>query len=488
MQQDAIMEYIYDKLRNYSESGYYGFHMPGHKRNRMRIETDLPYEIDITEIDGFDDLHHASGIIREGEMRAAELYGAEETHYLVNGSTVGLLSAVMGCTKPGDRVLVARNCHKSVYNAIYMNDLKPVYVYPDLIPGTAICGPVKAEQVAALLNEWNDVKAVIITSPTYDGVVSDVRTLADEVHRYGVPLILDEAHGAHFGFHPYFPENGNMLGADLVIHSLHKTMPSLTQTALIHLNGNLVDREPVRRYLHMLQSSSPSYILMAAIDESIRMVSARREEMFGQYVSLLEGTRERLSVLEHLHLFDYSSYDRSKLLIDTSKSAIIAGGEIKKYTGKLLSDDLRRDYLIEMEMSLPGYTVGMTSVCDTKEGMDRLVGALYEIDGKLANRFMSERNPAKPLGLSVDKTGNRRVYSMREIDKFTNNKISVLYADAEGTIAMEFAYVYPPGIPLVTPGERISAYTAELLQSYADDGFDIEGTKTKGKIEVLENG
>ena len=267
------MEHLYDKLMAYSISGHYGFHMPGHKRNTALLGTGLPYGLDITEIDGFDDLHHARGIIREGQECAAKLYHADESHYLVNGSTVGLLSAILGSTRPGDRVIIARNCHKSVYNAIFLNDLKPVYIYPDMIPGTDICGPVSAAQAAALIREYPDAKAVIITSPTYDGIVSDVAAIAEEAHKNGIPLILDEAHGAHFGFHPYFPKNGNQLGADLVIHSLHKTMPSLTQTALLHMNGELADRDNVRRYLHMLQSSSPSYILMASIDQCIRLIS-----------------------------------------------------------------------------------------------------------------------------------------------------------------------------------------------------------------------
>ena len=166
------MEHLYDKLKAYSISGHYGFHMPGHKRNTSLLGTGLPYGLDITEID--DDLHHARGIIREGQERAAKLYHADESHYLVNGSTVGLLSAILGSTRPGDRVIVARNCHKSVYNAIFLNDLKPVYIYPDMVPGTDICGPVSADQAAALTREYPDAKAVIITSPTYDGIVQGV--------------------------------------------------------------------------------------------------------------------------------------------------------------------------------------------------------------------------------------------------------------------------------------------------------------------------
>mgnify|MGYP005761843149 FL=1 len=201
------MERLYVKLKEYSASDYYPFHMPGHKRNPLITGADLPYEIDITEIDGFDDLHHASSILKGAEERAARAYRAEETHYLINGSTAGILSAVLGCSERGRKILIARNCHKSVYNAVYLNELHPVYVYPEFDERTGLNGEIRPEKVARILKSEQDICAVVITSPTYDGVVSDVRMISDIAHEKGIPLIVDEAHGAHFGFHPYFPEN-----------------------------------------------------------------------------------------------------------------------------------------------------------------------------------------------------------------------------------------------------------------------------------------
>ena len=462
--------------------------MPGHKRSARLTGASLPYDIDITEIEGFDDLHHAEGILREAQERAASVYHAEETHYLINGSTAGLLSAVLGSTSRGERILMARNCHKSVYNAVLHNELEPVYLYPRLLDGTELNDQVFPEDVGHLLDENPDIKVTIITSPTYDGIVSDIKGIADAVHRRGGILILDEAHGAHFGFHPYFPKNGNQLGADLVIHSLHKTLPSLTQTALLHINGELVDRDNVRRYLHMLQSSSPSYVLMASIDQCIRMICEKREELFGRYVSLLEDTREKLGTMKRLALFETADYDRGKILIRTADAGLKSGKKIIKYTGKQLSEQLRDEYAIELEMALRNYAVAMTSVCDTDRGMDRLVCALHEIDGKLAKYTSKDVNPANSIKNETFSVENTYEMSMREINKFINTRINVPYAEAEGFIATEFAYVYPPGIPLAVPGERISHRTAEVLQNYADFGFDIEGTRLKGKIEVLKNG
>lgn len=482
------MAYLYDKLKEYSKSGCYGFHMPGHKRNGGLIGAELPYSLDITEIDGFDDLHHSHGILKEAQERAAQVYGADETHFLVNGSTSGILSAVLGCTQPGDTILMARNCHKSVYNAVCLNGLSPVYIYPEILPGTEINGAVSAAQAEALLDQHPDVRAMVITSPTYDGVVSDVRALAGLAHSRGIPLILDEAHGAHFGFHPYFPQNGNELGADIVIHSLHKTLPSLTQTALLHMNGDIADRRSVRKYLHMLQSSSPSYILMASIDECIRLLAEKKEELFDGYTRLLDGARSELACMKHLKLFESEIYDRSKLVIDVSNAGLIDREETKKYTGKQLSADLRETYLLQMEMAAPDYVIAMTSPGDTEQGIERLIKALFEIDGKLAKIDNNESLRAYQTGEKGISCRNDQVYPPREMDKFTNKAKSVSFMDSEGAIAAEYAYVYPPGIPLAVPGERISGKTVESLTQYERLGFNIEGTQIRGKIEVLENG
>lgn len=518
------MEYLYKKLKDYASSGYYGFHMPGHKRSGALTGAELPYDIDITEIEGFDDLHHAGGILKQAQNRAASVYHAEETHYLVNGSTVGILSAILGSTRRGDRVLMARNCHRSVYNAVLLNELEPVYIYPELLEGTELNGHISPEKTARLLEENPDIKVTVITSPTYDGVVSDIRNIANIVHKRGGILILDEAHGAHFGFHPDFPENGNMQGADVVIHSLHKTLPALTQTALLHLNRKRVDRKGVRRYLHMLQSSSPSYVLMAGIDECVRVLEESHKGIFDQYTQLLRQTRKRLGMLHNLKLVEADVYDMSKIVISTAGCIIKDEEEIKKFTGKDLYNILNDKYFLQMEMAAASYAIAMTSPADTEEGMDRLVSALTEIDGKLAKDIDDEGNNAKireRTGLNLADAALETAESLRDVwtenkQIYTPSQAVWLKEEAEegsfkeaegdtagncqgkteyvslpecaGRVALEYAYIYPPGIPLIVPGERISAGTADQLQRYEAAGLQIEGTELRGKIEVLANG
>lgn len=470
------MTELYDRLHQYSNSDYYGFHMPGHKRNAERFGSGLPYGIDITEIEEFDDLHHPDGILKKAQEEASRVYGAGETRFLVNGSTAGILSAILGCTRKGDQVLVGRNCHKSVYHAIYMNELEPVYLYPGFRPDIQLNTEISVSAVKAALNEHSRVKAVILVSPTYDGVVSDIRGIAGAVHKRGIPLIVDEAHGAHFGFHPYFPESALRQGADVVIHSLHKTLPALTQTALLHVEGDLADRERIFRYLDMLQSSSPSYVLMAGIDRCIHLLGERQEKLFAPYVEGLEKLRQRLVHLEKISLAETEHYDRSKLVLS------VAGADM---TGRELYLRLLETYHLQLEMAAGSYALAMTSVGDTEEGFRRLGDALEEID-----RSAGER-PAGAAGFTGALPKNETVLTSARMEEQSGEKESVRKLPLEecaGHVSTEYAYLYPPGIPVIVPGERISRESVEMLLTSRSQGFSLEGMEEEGSIRVWING
>lgn len=482
------MEHLYDKLVKYSVSDYYGFHMPGHKRQQITGAEKLPYEIDITEIEGFDDLHHAEDLFINLQEYAAEVFHAEETHYLVNGSTVGLLSAVLGCTGYGDRILMARNCHKSVYNAVDLNGLIPEYVYPEFDETTDLNGEIRAEKIEQILekdrgmNREAGIKAVVITSPTYDGVVSDIERISEVVHKYGIPLIVDEAHGAHFGFHEYFPQNANVRGADIVIHSLHKTLPSLTQTALLHINGRYADRERIRNYLHMLQSSSPSYILMASIDECVRGMDECREEIMDTYVECLQQARERLKQLKNIKLIEAEHYDRSKIVLSV-KNLKNTNGEV--LNGKLFQEMLR-SYHLEMEMASGSYVIAMTGPGDTQEGMDRLVQAVMEIDKNILCEELSGNDEDHTIkNISYEMIPLEQAYSSFEAGRMEGE--SVKWNEASGRISLEYVYLYPPGIPMIVPGERITSTIVQKMVKYKEMGFSIEGLSQENCLLVARN-
>ena len=260
---------LYDKLKNYSKSGIYPFHMPGHKRTDITEEGIIPYNIDITEIHDFDNLHSPNGVIDEIQKKAAKLYNAKNAFILINGSTGGILSAIRSMTNQGDKILMARNCHKSVYNSAELFNLNVDYIFPDTDSRYNILTSVSPCDIEDKLTKHNDeIRLVIITSPTYEGVVSDIKSISEICHKHGAKLLVDEAHGAHFPFSDSFPDEALNCGADAAVLSLHKTLPSLTQTALLITNDSELS-EILAENLAVFETSSPSYILMSSIEKCL---------------------------------------------------------------------------------------------------------------------------------------------------------------------------------------------------------------------------
>ncbi len=381
--------YLDQTLIEYSQSDIYPFHMPGHKRQPLGEWT--PEQIDITEIAGFDDLHHAEGILREGQERLARVFGADESFYLVNGSTAGNLAAICGCVERGGRLLVAANCHKSVYDAAFLAEARIMPLEPEWADAAwGVPGSVDPAQVADMLAAYPDTRAVVITSPTYDGVVSDVRAIADIAHARGIPLIVDAAHGAHFGFSDGFPPKAIALGADLSVESLHKTLPAYTQSAALHLMRTpWVDAERVRRYLDIFQSTSPSYVLMAGIDRCVRMVeedaaryrdpATRTDSRLGQWEERLARFYRDSEGLANVRVFPADAASRPGVF-QRDPSRILISAAAVGLSGPRLYDLLLEGYRLQMERSAERYVLALTSPMDTDEGFTRLTRALEEID------------------------------------------------------------------------------------------------------------
>lgn len=495
---EANKESLYEKLKIYGKSDAYPFHMPGHKRNTKlmkelmdRDQLFLPYEIDITEIDGFDNLHHAEGILLEAQKRAAALYGAGQSFYLINGSTCGLLASIFACTDQHGKILMARNCHKAVYHAVELRELQTIYLYPqkyqikdpqekNIWTGKSeINGVISPKDVENTLRENKDIQAVVITSPTYDGIVSDVEAIAQIVHKYEKILIVDEAHGAHFGFHPYFPENSLKKGADLVIHSLHKTLPSMTQTALLHVNKEAEKlTEQVKKYLDIFETSSPSYVFMAGMDQCVQLIKERGDELFEAYAEKLEQFREEIKDVPHIHLLPLQNHEK----MDSGKLIIAADG----MNGQELADLLRKGYQLEMEMAAAGYVIALTSIADTQEGFDRLKNALIHISKTISTSFVEITEKNERMSREEFQQPEQ-LLTISEADKC--EKEIVTLAESKDRVCGEYIYLYPPGIPLVLPGERMTDRLITEIQNYQSMGLEIQGIKDyEGKrIEVLKN-
>lgn len=464
---------LFDKLKELEYEDILPMHMPGAKRNKELISMPDPVKIDITEVTGFDNLHHATGIIRDCAKEAARLYGADEAFLLVNGSSAGIMAAICGAAKAGDNVIVARNVHRSVINSLYLGQLNPVYIYPDMINREAgIYGEVKAEEIEAILKDRkdNDIKAVIITSPTYEGIVSDVRAIADVVHRYGAVLIVDEAHGAHFGFHEAFPVNAVRLGADAVIMSIHKTLPAFTQTALLMVNYGRIDVERIRMYWNMYQSTSPSYILMASIDNCITLLKDNAKDLFDKYVERLIKLREEIGKLKYIKLLETD---------DISKIVLIVKD------GALLSRQLREIYKIELEMASEKYVIAMTSIGDTDEGYVRFLQALRNLDNEEFDISLDSDNDSIQEYMSdIDNNVYPRIV-MSIYDALNANIDMVELEASAGCIAGDAVCIYPPGINLVNPGEVVTEDIINMLKSGKEHGLEVLGLTEDMKIKCV---
>lgn len=509
------MEHLFENLARYGEGDIYPYHMPGHKRNICGALPPEFYKMDITEIEGFDNLHQPEGILLELQKKAAALCGAEESFYLVNGSTGGILSAVSAALPPGGHILMARNCHKSAYHAAYLRNLTISYLYPEMLEKFDIFEAVTPKQVRAALEKEPDIGAVLIVSPTYEGRIADIREIAREVHQKGIPLIVDEAHGAHLGLSSEFHENSCRAGADLVIQSTHKTLPALTQTALLHVCGKRIDRRLLKRFLHIYQSSSPSYLLMASIDNALHYVEENGKTAFTEFKRQYDEMLNKLSCCRCLSFlpFDRERQDTGKLVISVKNTTI---------TGKQLYDILLNKYHLQTEMATESYVLAMFTVGDSREGYRRMTEALLEIDGRIADEMNSQsmqnpltgRNSGIGYGFKEDgaydtehDSGKSGLYDTEyDVADFglcgteynaaafgaegvkdaiplsiawDREKEYVPLTESEGRYVGEFVNLYPPGVPLLVPGEKITGDLLRRMQDWMKQGLTVQGIEIR---------
>lgn len=510
------------------------------------------YAHDFTEAKDLDDMHEPAMFIADSIAEMKKVYGTFATYMLVNGSTSGLMTAIHATCYRGDVILAARNCHKAVYNAICMLELEPEYIVPDYVDMRWRCGvnqngeqtitdgmtdasgesnrgtrekmaassevnheteekaavngeddrevsertdilgdisPDKVERaINMLITDGRKPRAVIITSPTYEGVISDIRTIAGIVHRYGIYLIVDEAQGAHLNFMEGH-ETAMQQGADIVIESLHKTMPALTQTSLLHVMNPKLD-ERVRRYLQIFQTSSPSYIFMQSMEKAVAFGANNRDE-FARYGRRLEAFAGRCDGLRNIRLFrpDASSvkkaggcaackvfdHDEGRLVFVVRPGTVDESGQ--KFTGVMLAEILADRYGLIVEMASVSYVICISSVVDSADSYDILFNAVAEIDGNLGYEpdktdrqeldIISGRRSVMPPGIAWD----------RPVE-------SVPIEGAAGKVSGAFVYAYPPGIPVLAPGEIVDRQAVDGIKSMIDSGLNVAGVDG-GYIKVL---
>lgn len=428
-------------LTEYSDSDMLPMHMPGHKGKAFSFPN--PYCIDITEIPGFDNLHDAQEILKASMDKAASIYKSDKSIYLVNGSTCGILSAIMACVPKKGHILLARNAHISAFHAVQLLDLRVTYLYPQNCSKYTICGSISPEEVKAALDLNPDISAVLIISPTYEGVLSDISSIAEICHCHNIPLIVDEAHGAHLPFSEELPASAISQGADIVIQSLHKTLPSFTQTAIMHIKSQFADTNKILSSLKIFETSSPSYLFLAAIEQCISYMNTEGKALLSAHVKNIYSIRKEISRLSNIQLLEKTDgvYD-----IDITRLALFTSAD-----AHILDDYLRDIQHIQTEMALTSHIVCITTLCDTREDLIRLLEALKAADKYMDSLKAAATDTNKAVMINQCPKSDLTIAAALECPK-----VRLSLNEAINHICCEYIYAYPPGIPIILPGEILT--------------------------------
>jgi arginine decarboxylase len=454
------------------------FHMPGHK-GTMALHPMLedylggnPLPADLVEINGIlDYLHSPRGALKAAQELAAAAYGADVTFFLINGSTVGNEAAVMSVSSAEQKVIMTRASHRSVYGGVVLSGAMPVYIEPEYHPQVGFPLAVRAEVVKKLLDNNENVAAVHITSPNYYGVLSDTATIANHAHEHHAALLVDEAHGSHLNFHENLPASATTLGADLIIQSTHKTQGALTQASMLHYNhSDRVNQARVGQVLSLLQSSSPSSILLATLDFARMQMATEGRAALDKIIELSQDARRQIQQIDGLWCYGDDlvgehgvfAYDPSKLIIRMTDAGL---------TGFEAYNKLRHEHGIDAEFSDLRQVICSVTIGDTAESVSKLVNALRIIASEKRQPLKFAEEVSPPDSLPQLHISPREAY-------FAQSRV-VPIADAVGEIVAENVIPYPPGIPLLVPGEMLEQRHLDYLHYIMSKGSGVVGTEDK---------
>lgn len=464
---------VFDALKNLMEENSVSFHMPGHKGKNTLINWGdyIPY-IDTTEVEGMDNLLEPRGIIQDSQDYAAEVFGSKATYYAVNGSTGSIYIALATITKPGDKVLIQRNCHKAVYNALILNRIQPVYLYPNYNENHNVLTGLYPEDVDQALTEDPGIKAVVVTYPNYYGVCSDLKAIADIVHKHNKILMVDEAHGPHFTFNDKLPVPALKAGADIVIHSTHKTLPSFTQTSMIHVGTDRIDLNKLRDRYQLYTTTSPSYLFTLSNELAVSyMDSQEGRERLEWSMKKVDEVIERLNKIPRVEVFTGDPEDPTIYSKDNTKILITIDG----IRGSMVKKKLRTDYNIRLEMADFYYALILTSLMNDDEDYEKVIAAIEDLAKNCAYEEINWVNVKMPTPKII----------MRPADAYYGKKEQIKLKDAIGRVSAAPIIPYPPGIPLIVPGEEITQEIYEHVLFLMDNGIEIVGLMGKGKDNVV---
>lgn len=466
---------INHKLAELMNKEIISFHVPGHKNGRIYDKLGYSefvqslYKMDTTEIFETDNLHSPEGIIKASQERASEVFKSEKSFYLVNGSTCGIEAAILSCCKPKSKILINRDCHQSAINACILGDINPVYISGQICKETNMIKGLNVEDVIYQIDNNEDINVIMLTYPSYYGTTFDLEKICEYAHSKDMIVIVDEAHGAHLNLNKNLPKTALEQGADIVIQSLHKTLPSFTQSSILHIQGDRVNEENLKRFLKILQSSSPSYMLMATLELAIDIYEKHGYKLMDNLKNNIDKFEEKLKEVKGMNMF--KGEDFTKIFI-SSKNLSIKGYELEEL--------LRYKYNIQVELSNYYGVLLICTIGNEKEDFDKMFLALQDI----AKNY-KEKEILKDIEYPV--TIPKKHCSPREA--FYSDKKVIDIEESIGHISGEYIIPYPPGISLISPGEEITKEVIDYVLFCKKYGMNVNGLKDEKlkTIEIIEN-
>ncbi len=473
---------LFEALNRHHRQDPVSFHVPGHKsRSLFSPEADSffehIYKIDLTELSGLDDLHHPEGAIREAQELASACFGAEQSWFLVGGSTVGNLAMIHSLCAQGELLIVQRNAHKSVIHGLMLAGASAAFISPriDEASGTA-CG-VTADDVRAALQRYPEAKGVLLTNPSYYGYSTELRTICEQAHALGKVVLVDEAHGAHFGFHQALPESALQAGADAVVQSTHKMLPAMTMGAMMHVRGERIDRQRLQWYLSVLQSSSPSYPILASLDLARLAVAHSGNARLELALQAAADFQMQAAELPWLYTEVRTS---SRAFESRDPLKLVLHDRTGTLSGFRLLEALRQ-YGCMAEMADLVNVLAVFGFHSDPRDAERLVQAL----AKISDHYELGRKELKPQVTNNITTNFHLSSNHHPLDfcrdglkPYERSSIRLTWEQAKGRIAAETVIPYPPGIPVVLPGERVTAEVIEMIKLLAAEGAHFQGAGT----------
>ncbi|MGI6630694.1 MAG: aminotransferase class I/II-fold pyridoxal phosphate-dependent enzyme [Bacillota bacterium] len=462
---------LVEKMAEYLKEGYQPFHMPGHKgsfeilKKWRNLLGEGVFFWDLTEVEGLDDIHHPTGPILEAQRLAADLLGAYKAFFLINGVTAGIHGLIMALSGSGDKVIMPRHAHRSVYEGIILSGATPVYLKPEVDVEWGIPTGIGTDRVEAALNRHPEAKCLVMVHPTYQGLTSDLYAIGHLARAKGIPLVVDEAHGAHFKFSPRFPLPALQCGASAVVQGWHKTMGSFTQTGILLVQDNITGLED---YLSLIQSTSPSYLLMASLDAARQEWAENGGKLAEKTLDLAWDFRNKVTQLEGVLCLDRENIN-SSVLTGWDATKILLNARNLGLNGFELAQELRRKYRIQPEMASWEGVLLMVTIGDTKERMDYLFDSLKD----LVSRFSVGMK--KLPKVCYDYEQPEMALLPKDAMKYPKKTVDI--KKAEGCVSGEFICPYPPGIPLIVPGEIITREIIKKVLEIKTNGGHIQGPK-----------